>query len=79
MGLQGQPAIIVLMDQQKSETTQSSVHSRSELSQGQHSELEPGLSELGRFRINALLGLVLLFCFFFFSLCTFFYYFFWAG
>lgn len=54
MGLQGQPAIIVLMDQQKSETTQSSVHSRSELSQGQHSELEPGLSELGRFRINAL-------------------------
>lgn len=54
MGLQGQPAIIVLMDQQKSETTQSSVPSRLELSQGQHSELEPGLSELGRFRSNAL-------------------------
>lgn len=63
MGLQGQPAIIVLMDQQKSETTQSSVPSRLELSQGQHSELEPGLSELGRFRSNAL-GFV----FFFFPL-----------
>lgn len=42
IGTNGQPGIIVLMDRQKSETTQSSVHSRSELSQGQNSELEPG-------------------------------------
>lgn len=62
MGLQGQPAIIVLMDQQQSETTQSSVHSRSELHQGQYCELEPWLSELGRFKSNAL---VFVFSFFF--------------
>lgn len=67
MGLRGQPVIIVLMDQHKSETTQSSVHSRSELRQGQCSELEPGLSELGRFRINAL-GFLFFFFFQFFSL-----------
>ncbi|KAI1241725.1 hypothetical protein IHE44_0005214, partial [Lamprotornis superbus] len=51
-GLQGQPAIIVLMDQQQSETTQSSAHSRSELHQGQHQDLEPGLSELDRYHFN---------------------------
>lgn len=63
MGLQGQPAIIVLMDQQKS----CSVHSRSELSQGQHSELEPGLAELNRFRINAIRFVLFCSVFFFFA------------
>lgn len=77
MGLWGQPVIIVLMDQHKSETMKSSVHSRSELRQGQCSELEPGLSELGRFRINALGFLFFFLSFFFFAHVLF--DFFWMG
>lgn len=65
MGLQGQLAIIVLMDQQQSENTQSTAHSRSELRQGQLRELEPGLSELDRFRNNALVFVFSLNFFFF--------------